>query len=437
MLLDRRSEIAAELSYERLVRNSAERAVELSTVPGNWLPGSVVALAFNDPLQFVTALFACVYLGVVAVPVSPRHVRRLSSRLRKAGTELIVAEAVLLPGLFAGSRRGSLSGNRGALAGVPVHGWAACAARSGAARVAGVGATPQSAHETALVQLTSGTTGEPNIVELSAANICSNERIIARHFGHTPASRVLGWLPHTHDMGLFGTLLQPFFVDCVGYLARPNDFVRDPLGWLRGISRYAVTTSGAPTFAYASTCKSADRSCAADPGALDELDLSSWDVAFVGAEPVRTVVLDRFCDRFAASGFNPKALMPCYGLAEAALLVTGECRGAGVQAIASANGLVKGITLVTPDVVCVGFIGKPGATRVRLRSVGRLCASQPDDQIGEILVAGTSVTRGKGVARVDNDWVATGDLGLLRNQRLYVCARLKEVIKGVQSGKWS
>jgi acyl-CoA synthetase (AMP-forming)/AMP-acid ligase II len=433
VLLDRHSEIVAELSYEQLVLDGARRAAELSTMLERVRPGSVVVLVFNDPLQFVTALFACVYLGVAALPVAPRQVRHVARRLKTAGASLIVAEAALVPGLLAASRPGGSEtplGMTGALEGVPVHGWSECEARGAiASRLGSVSPAPQSEHETALMQLSSGTTGEPSIVQLSARNICSNERIIARHFGHIPASRVLGWLPHTHDMGLFGTLLQPFFVDCVGYLARPNDFVREPLSWLRSISRYSVTTSGAPTFAYASACASADTSCAFDPGAVDALDLSSWDVAFVGAEPVRTTVLQAFCDRFAAAGFNPKALMPCYGLAEAALFVTGERRGAGVQVIREANGLVDGITLVTPDLVCVGSVGEPGTTQVRLRTVGSLRATHPGDRVGEILIAGPSVTRAPGVARIDPDWIATGDLGLLRGTRLYLCARLKEVIK--------
>lgn len=410
VLLDRRSEVVQELSYERLVQVSRQGAAELSAAFPSASAGSVVVLVFNDPLKFVAALFACVYLGATALPVAPRQVRRLASRLRAAGATLVVAEQALLPGLT------------DAIEGVPVLGWSGCAPLGAAAKgVGGVGPAPQSEHEAALIQLTSGTTGEPNTIELSPRNICRNEQIIARHFGHTSASRVLGWLPHTHDMGLFGTLLQPFFVDCVGYVARPNDFVREPLSWLRGISRFAVTTSGAPTFAYAS--------CACDPGFIDELDLSRWDVAFVGAEPVQTAVLGRFCDRFGAVGFDPKALMPCYGLAEAALFVTGERRGAGVRSIPCANGLVDGVTLVTPDVVCVGSIGEPGKTRVRLRRAGTLRATHPGDLAGEILVAGPSVTRSDGVAGTDNGWVATGDLGLLRGRRLYVCARLKDVIK--------
>jgi iturin family lipopeptide synthetase A len=433
VLLDRHSEIVAERSYEQLVLDGARRAAELSTMLERVRPGSVVVLVFNDPLQFVTALFACVYLGVAALPVAPRQVRHVAGRLKAAGASLIVAEAVLVPGLLAASRPGGSEiplGMGGPLEGVPVHGWSGYEAHGAIARRLGsVSPAPQSEHETALMQLSSGTTGEPSIVQLSARNICSNERIIAQHFGHTPASRVLGWLPHTHDMGLFGTLLQPFFVDCVGYLARPNDFVREPLSWLRSISRYSVTTSGAPTFAYASACASADTSCAFNPSAVDELDLSSWEVAFVGAEPVRTAVLKSFCDRFAAAGFNPKALMPCYGLAEAALFVTGERRGAGMQVIRGVNGLVDGMILVTPDLVCVGSVGEPGTTRVRLRSVGSLRATYPGDRVGEILVAGPSVTSARGVDRIDHDWIATGDLGLLRGTRLYLCARLKEVIK--------
>ena len=436
VLLDRHSEIVAELSYEQLVLDGARRAAELSTMLERVRPGSVVVLVFNDPLQFVTALFACVYLGVAALPVAPRQLRRMARRLGASGAVLIVAEAVLLPGLLSRSLpgvpprtgAGMRSGTTGVTEGIPVHGWSEGALHDAAGRAGEVCPAPGSEHEPALMQLSSGTTGEPSIVELSARNICSNERIIARHFGHTSASRVLGWLPHTHDMGLFGTLLQPFFVDCVGYLARPNDFVRDPLSWLRSLSRYAVTTSGAPTFAYASTCKAADAACAIDPDALDELDLSNWDIAFVGADTVRTTVLEPFCERFATVGFNPKSLMACYGLAEAALFVTGERRGAGIDSITEASGLVKGMTLVTPDVVCVGSTEELGSTRVRLHSVGSLRATHAGDRVGEILVAGASVTRSNSVARID-DWVATGDLGLIREGRLYLCARLKEVIK--------
>ena len=418
VLLDRRCEVVRELSYERLVQVSRQRAAELNAMLPGAPVGSVVALVFNDPLQFVTALFACVYLGLTVLPVAPRQVRRLASRLKMAGSALIVVERALLPSLLPGM----LPGIKGALEGVPVLGWSGCAPRGMAIEGAGgVRPAPQSEHETALMQLSSGTTGEPNVVELSPGNICSNERVIARHFGHSCASKVLGWLPHTHDMGLFGTLLQPFFVDCVGFLARPNDFVREPLSWLRGISRHAVTTSGAPTFAYAL--------CTRDSGSIEELDLSSWNVAFVGAEPVHPGLLSRFCDRFGVVGFDAKALMPCYGLAEAVLFVTGERRGAGLQTIRAADGLVRGLNLVTSEAVCVGSIGKPGTTRVRLRRAGELRAAHPGDCVGEILVAGPSVTAGGGVARTDDGWVATGDLGLLRGGRLYVCARLKDVVK--------
>src|SRR5262249_33606149 len=148
----------------------------------------------------------------------------------------------------------------------------------------------------AFLQYTSGSTSTPKGVMVSHGNLLANEEMIRRAFGQSEESVIVGWLPLYHDMGLIGNVLQPLYVGAPCVLMPPLAFLQSPARWLRAVSQYRATTSGGPSFAY--------ELCAQRVSAevRRELDLSSWQVAFNGAEPVRADTLDRFAAAFAPCG---------------------------------------------------------------------------------------------------------------------------------------
>ncbi len=184
----------------------------------------------------------------------------------------------------------------------------------------------------AILQYSSGSTGAPRGVMVSHQNLMANEALIQNAFEHTGSTVFLSWLPFQHDMGLIGMLMQPVFVGAQCVMMTPLQFLKHPLRWLQEITRYGAATSGAPNFAYEMCVAAAQRH---GKDSLAGLDLSSWNLAFVGAEPVRAATLDRFAATFGAVGFRREAFYPCYGLAEATLMVTGgqrdEPRPSGVM----------------------------------------------------------------------------------------------------------
>ncbi|MCZ7680914.1 MAG: AMP-binding protein [Sandaracinaceae bacterium] len=178
------------------------------------------------------------------------------------------------------------------------------------------------ASRVALLQYTSGSTSQPRGVRLTHDNLIDNARAICQRFRHHERSHGVIWLPPYHDMGLMGGLFQPLYVGFPVVLVPALSFVQRPHLWLRLISDWKATTSGGPCFGY-DLCvrRLSDEQ-------LEGLDLSSWSLAFVGAEPVRPTVLDRFAARFARCGFRAQAFYPCYGLAEATLMSAGPADAA-------------------------------------------------------------------------------------------------------------
>ncbi|MFM7927716.1 MAG: AMP-binding protein, partial [Pirellula sp.] len=162
----------------------------------------------------------------------------------------------------------------------------------------------------AVLQYTSGSTGQPKGVMLTHGNLIRNCEIISTLFGEHHSSIGLSWLPTYHDMGLIGGILAPLFFGATLVLMSPMTFLQRPVRWLRAISRYKATTSGGPNFAF-QLCvdKVTDEE-------MQGLDLSSWRVAFNGAEPVRASTIEQFTQRFAQVGFRNEAHLPCYGMAE-------------------------------------------------------------------------------------------------------------------------
>jgi acyl-CoA synthetase (AMP-forming)/AMP-acid ligase II len=291
----------------------------------------------------------------------------------------------------------------------------------------------------AFLQYTSGSTSTPKGVIVTHANILANQRMIAGGFGSSERSVVGSWLPLYHDMGLIGCVMHPLFLGAPGYLMSPVEFLKAPVTWLRMISRYRVTLAGGPNFAYERCVRKVT------PAQRVGLDLSSWTIAFNGAEPIRAETVDAFTAAFRDTGFRPEAMYPCYGLAEATLYVTGEppLRGPVIRAFGVDELERDGRAAPTAD---------PGGRR--LVSSGRTWGAQrivvvdplegrplPDGGVGEIWVRGPNVAKGywnrAGAsaetfdARLpdgDGPYLRTGDLGFLLEGELYVTGRIKDLI---------
>jgi acyl-CoA synthetase (AMP-forming)/AMP-acid ligase II/acyl carrier protein len=275
---------------------------------------------------------------------------------------------------------------------------------------------------------------------LSHHNLLHNERMIQEAFGQTAESVIVGWLPLYHDMGLIGNVIQPLFVGASCVLMSPVAFLQKPLRWLEAISRYRATTSGGPNFAY--------DLCVSRIGEeqRDALDLSSWEVAFNGSEPIRPETLERFATAFARCGFRREAFYPCYGLAEATLLVS--CRAHARPVTVKT---LHGESLSNNRVV----EGYEGDDRRSLVGCGvilmdeRLVIVDPltlkrcaPGEVGEIWVSGAGIAKGYwnrpaetehtfGARLADEDagpFLRTGDLGFLLEGELFVTGRLKDLI---------
>jgi acyl-CoA synthetase (AMP-forming)/AMP-acid ligase II len=312
------------LSYGELYRRARQIAAELQKQSA---VGQRALLLDSSESDYIVTFFGCLCAGVIAVPIyAPRVNKKGNARV-----ESVVADAQPSVVLTAGAGSSAVRDVVVASAGEHVK-WI----DTNALPADGDDLwTPPviSGTEIAFLQYTSGSTAAPKGVMVSHTNILHNERMIQNAFDTKPGSVIVGWLPLYHDMGLIGNVLQPLFAGVPCILMSPVAFLQRPLRWLQAISRYQATTSGGPNFAY-ELCMRKIR-----PEDRAGLDLSSWRVAFNGAEPVRLETLNRFAAQFADCGFRRAAFVPCYGLAEATLLVSG---GLDPNGVTTANHGVNG-----------------------------------------------------------------------------------------------
>lgn len=401
--------------------------------------GERALLMYGPGLDFVTAFFGCVYAGVVAVPTQiPANRTRLNQSLLRflAIIDDARPKAILTTSATMSKFR-LLATDVESLK--DVH-WVATDAIS--PELADEWALPSTKGDAlAFLQYTSGSTASPKGVMVSHANILANSEYIDHGFEHTPESLSLTWLPHFHDMGLINGVIQPLYKGFSCMLMPPTAFLQSPSRWLRAISNHRVTHSGGPNFAYELCIRKID------PKQEDSLDLSSWVVAFSGAEPVRKDTLDRFATTFAPFGFQRTAFYPAYGLAEATLKVTGG-RQLSVPIFCSLdsswlerNRIVETAGTGQHVRTLVGCGGVACATSVVIvnpESRTR-CGT---NEVGEIWVSGSGVAQGYwnrpqetekvfGARLADTGegpFLRTGDLGFLRAGELFVAGRIKDLI---------
>jgi acyl-CoA synthetase (AMP-forming)/AMP-acid ligase II len=409
-------------------------------------PGDRALLVYPPGLPFIVGFLGCLHAGLVAVPLqAPRRAQsmdKLRAVLDDCGAQLVLTDTELAATLQARlaevgrEDRAAVVDTSALLAGV------ADDDDAGAAR------PPVRPDALAFLQYTSGSTGQPKGVCVTHAQIAANSRMIEELFGHHPGTVMCGWLPMFHDMGLVGSVMQPVWTGFSCVLMPPAAFVQKPLRWMRAVSRYRVTSSGGPNFGF-DACVQRHR--AED---LAGVDLSSWTVAFNGAEPVRAATMRAFAERFAPHGFRAEALFPCYGMAEATLLVSGGPERGGarvleVDAAACDAGRIEPAAVATPEgrrpesraLVSCGVLPRAGGAAVRIVDPDRGVAL-PENRIGEICLAGPHLLAGywggDGPAPLGDKqwtdpadgraWFRSGDLGFLREGELHVCGRLKDLV---------
>jgi len=421
------------LSYSELDRRARSIGALLQ---GNGGAGKPVLLLYPPGLDYISAFFGCLYAGAIAVPLFPPHPRRPMPRL-----QAVVADVQATLVLTTSQIHADMEQRLIHLPELMALQWLSTDTITESLH--DQWQDPHITQDTvAFLQYTSGSVGTPKGVMLTHGNLLHNSSFIYHHCGHSPTSSGVSWLPPYHDMGLIGGILQPLYGRFPITLMSPAAFLQRPFRWLQAISRYRATTSGGPNFAYDLCVR------AIPPEQREELDLSCWEVAFSGAENVRSETLDRFASAFASCGFRQKAWYPSYGLAEATLFVAGGKKLTDptiCEFNTAALELNHAVKVSTEEQSAsrslVGYYVDSRHQRLQITHPQRMTPCKPGE-VGEIWVSGPSIAQGYWdqptetretfqatlVNTGEGPFLRTGDLGFLYDGDLFVTGRLKDII---------
>lgn len=420
------------LNYDKLDRQARSIAADLQTRD---LRGERALLLYPSGLDFVAAFFGCLYAGVVAVPAYPPRRNRNLKRIQSIVSDATPKIALTTASVF--DRVEPMIQDLPDLTAMP---WLATDAQVTADP--DEWADPQVEESTlAFLQYTSGSTGTPKGVMLSHGNLLHNTAVISEGFQPSHTGDAVTWLPLYHDMGLIGGIIQPIYLGMPTTLMTPTHFLQKPIRWLRAMSDSGAAISGGPNFAYELCVERV----------TDEekrsLDLSQWELAFNGAEPVRAETLDRFAKAFRPCGFRREAFYPCYGLAEATLMVAGGDRWQpAVVGTFDAEALKEGHgeeVSASQQEAAQQLVSSGGSLLDQEICIvdAETLEECPDGKVGEIWVSGPSVAQGywqreemsretfaAQTADGRGPFLRTGDLGFLHDSELFVTGRLKDLI---------
>jgi acyl-CoA synthetase (AMP-forming)/AMP-acid ligase II len=392
--------------------------------------GARVLLLFPVGTDFAAAFMGCLYAGMIAVPAPlPGQYRHERQRIRAIAADADVAAIFTDAAHLDMVRTWAREEDFGELPCLDTRALDADAALWRAPVLTAASVT--------LLQYTSGSTGDPKGVMITHGNLLHNVDSYRQALGFDRHTRFGGWIPLFHDMGLMAQLLPALFLGSTCLLMTPTTFVTRPFAWLRMIDRYRINYSAAPNFAFElCTRRITDEQ-------VKRLDLSSWQFATNGSEPVQAATLAAFARRFAPAGFSDSAFCPCYGMAEATVFVSGKGKRGARLLDADAAALAEGRFEAA----------RPGRPVRELVSCGvavghdvlvvdpDTCTPLAADRFGEIWLRGDSVspgywgnpdatrtTFGAVAANGDGGYLRTGDLGLLHEGEIYIGGRLKEMI---------
>lgn len=413
------------ISYYELDRDARAIAASLQELKG---AGERALLLYPPGLEFISAFFGCLYAQVIPVPAYPPLLNRSLERIASINQDSQPAFALSTNTIKSNAKR--IAAAAPSLANLN---WIATDYQPEKAPDNWKEVTPD-ANDIAFLQYTSGSTGTPKGVILSHNNLIENMQAVSERFELTTECQGVAWQPLFHDMGLIGMVLNPLYAGFPMALMSPLAFLQHPVRWLRAITTYRATYSGAPSFAY-NLCASKITSQEAEP-----LDLSSWSLAAVGAEPIRFDALERFIERFTPFGFRRNAIYPCYGLAEATLIVSGGPRAPFISSKPVQKGNIKNDGAVELSDQRVVGCGCPLRNQeIKIVNPESLATSAPGVE-GEVCVAGPGVAQGYWkrphetqetfVPQVGKDsaLLRTGDLGFIEEGELYITGRLKDLI---------
>ncbi len=400
--------------------------------------GQRALLLYPQGLEVIAAFCGCLYAGVIAVPVPPpesgrlkRTLPRLRAIVQDAGATIALTTVGILELIQNGQQEESFEGIE----------W--ITSESIDLSLADLWQDPQvDKDQLAYLQYTSGSTATPKGVMLSHFNLMHHAGYLQRACGYEPDSITLTWMPYFHDYGLVEGMIVPLYNGTHCYLMSPFSFIKRPIQWLHNITKYKITHSQAPNFAYDLCVR---RIKAKD---LTELDLQYWQAAGNAAEPINPRVMADFIETFAENGFQPETFAPAYGLAEYTLLVSSKPKGTKpVVACLQANALERDqIIEADPEAEQgVRYLAGCGKlvceTQVAIVHPATLTRCAPD-QVGEVWVKDPSVAQGYWQRDLETEetfrayledtkegpFLRTGDLGFLKDGELYITGRIKDLI---------
>jgi len=431
-----------ELTYKKINKISQQIAVKIL----HYLSPGDRALIFHKPsIDYITALFGCLYAGIIAIPVyGPEHginknkLYRLKNIIKDSG-----AKGILLSYKELNNCKQFFSNfyihkekihyiTTDDTSNIDFQDWK----------------KPYfNKNNTSIIQYTSGSTSDPKGVMLNHTNLISNILSIQNIFEmKKDKGKAVIWLPPYHDMGLIGGILTPIFVDFPLILISPLLFIQNPIFWLKLISMEKATITGGPNFAF-DLCSNK-----AIIRKLNNIDLSSIKHIFSGAEPINPEVINKFFEIYEKFGLSKKSFSTCYGLAESTLMVTSSKIENNKEIKEKKFFFKKNIVEIFKKNQKSFSLSKKLFSCGKIIPNHKLAIVDPKNSkklnekvIGEIYVKGPSVSKGywKNPKKTKNifqnffikenkkksyGWLKTGDLGFLYNSQLYVTGRIKDLI---------
>jgi acyl-CoA synthetase (AMP-forming)/AMP-acid ligase II len=423
------------LTFAALDQKARDIAVHLD----KWIPeakGRTVVLLYPNDLDFIAAFFGCLYAGAIPVPALAPNSRRNNSQRLEAIATNAGAQVVLTTEASIAIMREWIDASENLreiryfvtdeLVQTSMSGWV----------------DPSVSTDTlAFLQYTSGSTGTPKGVMVTHGNLLHNVALMKKAYGHSERSIFVSWVPLYHDLGLIGHVIQTVYLGVPCYLMTPESFLQRPARWLQAISRYKATATMAPNFSFDLCGRYITEKQMAG------LDLSSLEVAAIGAEPIRADTIEQFCRKFESFGFRRESFVPTYGLAEATLIVVAaakqerptilavDAEALEAHRVVAANEETRGQRLL----VSSGQAGCDHEAIVVDTETGIRCRP---DQVGEIWFRGPSIANGyfereqetketfHNYTRDTNDgpYLRTGDLGFIQNEEVFFTGRLKDLI---------